>query len=110
MSVAKAPIRVQVPLAVSTNHNIMIQVNAGPNDPKDLTGITVLLLVRDLGGTVRSYTGVNQDQAVAATKGKSLVTIVGSNHTTVGDADEQVHIDGILRARYVQEFVEKLSV
>jgi len=96
---------VGTPLFTSSNMTIQYRVyqDEQRKEPMDITGKVLALLITDPGGTTYSYTGSNDSGA----GGTGEWTLSGSNHTTVGTATAQAHMDGIPKSEFELEFRAK---
>ena len=65
---------------------------------------TVRLVIENPGGS----TTYGYALSSTSTGGLWTTTITGTNHTTLGEADAQTHVDGTLKARYKFDFVPYL--
>ena len=106
---ATAAIGINKPLFTNTNHRIdfIVTSDEGGKVRATITGVTFALLLTDLGGTTRTYAGTIDGDA---TEGEGHFTLTGSQHTTVGAATAQVHMDGIPKGEYTLEFRAKAAV
>lgn len=96
----------------STAHriNIIVYSDSDRETRKDISGSTIQLLVRDLSGTLRTYTATIDDTgADDDNRGRCHVQLDSLYHTDPGSADAQLLEDSVPIQDYVLTFREKLS-
>jgi hypothetical protein len=104
---ARAAVTIPRVLYTGTAHriNIVIYSDSDRQTRKDITGETIQLLVKDLGGTLRTYTATID----SAADGEAHAQLNSLNHTTAGAADAELVEDGVPIESYSLTFQEKLS-
>ena len=90
-------------LGVSQRVDFAIFEDEALKKPKDVSGSTVVLRVKDSAALVKDYSTT----ATNLTLGKGYATVVGSSHT-IGDATAWVIIDSIPIQEYTLEFKSAL--
>ncbi len=109
---ARGAVKVPRVLYTSTAHRIgiIIYEDEDHETRKDISGSTVQLLLRDLGGTLRTYTATIDDTgADDDDRGRAHVDLNATYHTDAGAATAQLVEDGIPLEEYLVTFRTKLS-
>lgn len=90
--------------------NIIVYSDSDWETRKDISGAAIKLLVKDTGGTLRTYTATVDDTgADDGNRGRAHVQLNSLYHTDAGDADAQLLEDDVPIQDYVLTFREKLS-
>jgi hypothetical protein len=111
MGIDQPATRITTPIPIGVAFTVPIQVYSDrpPRTQSPITGKVVRVYVRNPGVTAPASAVAYTVTATSAALGQGTITLTGASHATTGTADVQVHVDGLLRARYQWEFVENFS-